>query len=297
MRKRLNLSYFLPYFPAITSGFLLSAAFPDAGIFWTAFFALTPLWVSVRAMTPKRAFYAGLWAGLAHYLTLIYWIVPTLTVFGKLPAILSLSCLVLLALYLATYTGIFAFAVKKRPVPDGLMPLWGAALWTGLEFIRTHALTGFPWGVLGYSQYANPYLLQTADLFGVLGISFILVACNGVLALAWTAFRTDPGRIRRLGLPLVYGMLLVALAHLYGVLRLDTVDRWTAEAPKPRISVIQGNIEQDKKWDKAFKAFTLDQYRRLSLDALPADLVVAKESIEKLLVIREGEGVVRRERF
>ena len=74
----------------------------------------------------------------------------------------------------------------------------GPRSWVGLEFIRTHALSGFPWGVLGYSQYANLLLVQMADIFGVLGISFVTVACNGALAMIWPRIRSrggSPGKI------------------------------------------------------------------------------------------------------
>lgn len=273
-----KLSFFLPYFPGLAGGILLTAAFPDYNLYPLAFFALVPLWSSIRTMTPGRAFYAGMITGLAHYLTLIYWIVPTLSIFGKLPTLAALSCLVLLSFYLALYTGLFAFIMKKQPGPAWLTPLWGGMVWVGLEFIRTHALTGFPWGVLGYSQYANSFLVQTADLTGVLGISFVLVVSNGILTQTWLVFSKKAPAGTGFVIPLVYGILLVTGAHAYGILRLKTVDLWINNADLTKISIIQGNIEQNKKWDKAFKEFTLDQYEKLSLSALPADLVVWPET-------------------
>jgi len=273
-----QLNSFLPYFPALVSGLLLTAAFPDYNLYPIAFFALVPLGASIGSMAPGRAFYAGLVTGICHYLTLIYWIVPTLAEFGKLHILLALSCLALLSLYLALYPALFAFIMKKCPMPDWLTPFWGGTVWVGLEFIRTHALTGFPWGVLGYTQYTNTFLVQTADLFGVLGISFILVTCNGVLTQAWLFFRKKEIPKTSLGVSLTLGILLVTAAYGYGFFRLNTVNQWIKDAVHPKISVIQGNIEQNKKWDKAFKDFTLDQYERLSHSTLPADLVIWPET-------------------
>ncbi|WDP90928.1 MAG: apolipoprotein N-acyltransferase [Desulfobacter sp.] len=288
-----NLSKFLPYSPALATGILLTAAFPDAALYPAAFFALVPLWAALAAMTPRQAFYAGLAAGTAHYLTLIYWIVPTLTQFGKLPMVAALGCLVLLALYLALYPALFALAMKKLPVPGWLTPFWGAAVWTGLEYIRTYALTGFPWGVLGYSQYANRLLVQVADISGVLGISFILVVCNGILTQTLLVVRkkTDAGSAFALSAGL--GLALVAGALGYGSARLETVAQWTAQGEKTKISIIQGNIEQDKKWDNAFKDFTLDRYEALSLSALPADLVVWPETALPFYYGRDRENSSR----
>ncbi|MCG8619188.1 MAG: apolipoprotein N-acyltransferase, partial [Desulfobacterales bacterium] len=280
MRFSNRISSFFPYFPAIVSGGLLTAAFPNTGLYLGAFLALVPLWVSLGGLTCRQAFGAGTAAGLAHYLTLIYWIIPTLTIYGKLHMILALACLVLLSLYLALYLGMFAFMLKQPGLPPWLTPLWGGIVWVGLEFIRTHALTGFPWGVLGYSQFSNSLLVQTADVGGVLGISFVLVTCNGILALLWNRFRQPAGEGYRINwvLPCTYGLLILAAAFGYGHFRLKTVDTWIAEAPKPVISVIQGNIEQDKKWDKSFKDFTVDRYRQLSLTSDPSTLVVWPET-------------------
>ncbi|MCG8636764.1 MAG: apolipoprotein N-acyltransferase, partial [Desulfobacterales bacterium] len=283
MNRHHLLSILLPYFPALLSGVMLTAAFPDTGLFQLAFVAVVPLWVSLEAMTSRQAFYAGMITGVTHYLTLIYWLIPTLTIYGKIHILLALACLVLLSLYLALYAGLFALLIKRLPAPPWLAPVWGGVIWVGLEFLRTHALTGFPWGVLGYTQVPNLLLLQTADLAGVLGISFILLVSNGMLARTWIFF-TKTGDNKKTtwkhhpGIPLACGVVLISAAFGYGHFRLKTVDQWIAGAEKPVISVIQGNIEQDKKWDKAFKDFTVEQYRRLSLSATPADLVIWPET-------------------
>ncbi|MCG8684890.1 MAG: apolipoprotein N-acyltransferase [Desulfobacterales bacterium] len=284
-----RLSILFPYFPALVSGFLLTTAFPDTGLYPLAFVALVPFWTALKDMAPKKAFYAGLLAGLAHYLTLIYWIVPTLTVFGKLHPVLAVASLLLLTIYLAFYIGAFAFIMKWMPAPHPfLTPFWGATVWIGLEFIRTHALTGFPWGVLGYSQYTNSLLIQSADLTGVLGISFLVVAVNGSLTLLWTALRSKSIEKRQAFISVAVTLFLIFGALLYGYLRLKTVKHWIQDAPHPSISVIQGNIEQDKKWDKAFKTFTIDQYTALSKTVLPSNLVIWPETALPFYYAREG---------
>ncbi|WDP84077.1 MAG: apolipoprotein N-acyltransferase [Desulfobacter sp.] len=280
-----RLSILLPYFPALVSGMLLTLAFPDHALYPVAFFALVPLWTSMASMGPRQAFSAGMVTGVSHFLTLIYWIVPCLTRFGNLNIGLSLACLVLLSLYLALYTGGFAYILNKLAPRPWLAPFWGGTVWVGLEFIRSHALTGFPWGVLGYTQSPNIGLVQMADLTGVLGISFVLLLSNGILAQAWLALGPQ-NRIKSIVqeqrgawiFSLVLGIFLVAGAHAYGFFRLPHVQTWIKSAPHTKISVVQGNIEQDQKWDKAFKDFTLDRYTSLSLKACPADLIVWPET-------------------
>ena len=46
---------------------------------------------------------------------------------------------------------------------------------------------GNPWALLGYSQTAVPLLVQTADLAGVYGVSFVVAAVNAALAAWWVS--------------------------------------------------------------------------------------------------------------
>jgi apolipoprotein N-acyltransferase len=56
-----------------------------------------------------------------------------------------------------------------------------AALWVSLEYARAHLFTGFPWCLLGYSQYEHLSVIQIADLVGVYGVSFFIVLVNGLI--------------------------------------------------------------------------------------------------------------------
>ena len=91
---------------------------------------------------------------------------------------------VLLAVYLAAYVGAFA-AVWAWVAPRSLVGqiLLPPTLWTALEFARTYALTGFPWGFLAYTQAGNLPLIQMAAWSGMYGVSWILVLANAGLVL------------------------------------------------------------------------------------------------------------------
>ena len=266
------------YFPALVSGFLLFLAFPDPGLYPLAFFALVPLWASLENLTLKQAFGAGFTAGLVFFLLLIYWIVSALTLYGGINPAAAFSCLVLLCGYLALYMGAFAFVLRWIAAPLWVAPFWGALAWVGLEYIRTYAFTGFPWGVLGYSQYTNLGFIQAADIFGVLGISFVLVLANGGLVLAWKMVshkaRLEKKALVSLGLVIV----MVGSVFLYGHFRQKEVRQLMADAPTLKLSVAQANIQQDQKWDKSYVNATIDRYADLSRQGLPCDLVAWPET-------------------
>ncbi|MBF0204650.1 MAG: apolipoprotein N-acyltransferase, partial [Desulfamplus sp.] len=128
------------YFPAILSGFLLTLSFPKADLPWLAWVALVPLLLSLSLykLDGKKAFKAGFIMGLCHFLSLIYWIVPTISIYGQLSLFLALPILLLLAAYLALYPALFSFGI--RYLHNGFMPLTAALLWVALEYIRSTLL-------------------------------------------------------------------------------------------------------------------------------------------------------------
>ncbi|MCG8565935.1 MAG: apolipoprotein N-acyltransferase [Desulfobacterales bacterium] len=259
-----RLRSWLPLFPAILSGFLLTAAFPDTTAWPLAFVALVPLLISLESMGRKQAFTAGLAAGLAHFLSLIYWLVPTLTTYGNMPLVLALATLLLLALYLALYPALFALGLKYWDPGPRSYALVTALLWTGLEYIRTHALTGFGWGSLGYTLAPAPAWRQAADLGGVLGLSFVLALCNGGITrlIRWRPEYPKMDTLLGLALPLT----LAGATYVYGVQTQTLMDKEIQGAPRLRIALAQGNIQQDQKWNQAFRQTTLEKYRRLSME-------------------------------
>ncbi len=268
----------LKYIPALASGCLLTLSFPKTGFFALAFVALIPVLVSIRKMTLKQSFLSGFITGFIHFSTLIYWIIPTLTVYGGLHPALAALALGLLCCYLALYPAVFIVLYKKGDFNPVLSPLMAACLWIGLEYIRTYALTGFSWGALGYSQYANLSLIQMADFSGVYGISFIIVLVNASLA----QIRTAWGKKQRILclLSLFYTLVLVLGALFYGSQKIRTVDNRIKTSPGAAIGIVQGNILQDIKWNAEFAARTIEKYDRLTRAAAARhpDLIVWPET-------------------
>ncbi len=272
-----NIQFLLKYYPALISGLFLTLSFPDTNIAWLAFFALVPLLVSIQSMTSKESFYAGFITGISFFLTLIYWIVPTIHVYGGLHLILAFGVLTLLCLYLALYPAIFAFTLKKLKY-GSYMPLLAACIWTGLEYIRTYAFTGFSWGTLGYSQYENLALIQIADFTGVYGVSFLIILVNSSLAVLFMSFKKKIAG--QYIIPVIYTTVLVIGAYIYGSQKINNIDSQIKKAEKTTISIIQGNIKQNLKWSDEFKIHTIEKYIQLSKSQIKKnpDLVIWPET-------------------
>ena len=272
-------------FIAALSGLLLTAAFPKIGLDWLAWFALVPLLYTLKDQPAGAGFRLGFITGLVHFLTLLYWLVPVMRTYGYLPAYLSVLILLLLAAFLALFVASFAAIlskVGKNPVRCLVMiPL----LWVALEYLRSFLFSGFPWELLGYSQFNRLQLIQISDILGVYGLSALIALVNGavfITLLYLTKRRWLDAKItKRLVAGAVIALILgIALSWSYGHWRLKTIDHLIEISPKTRVAVVQGNIDQAVKWDPAFQIDTVKKYNRLSASITKQrpDLIVWPES-------------------
>jgi len=251
------------------SGLLLAASFPSLGYSFLAWFALVPLLFALRDQTVRT----GLWLsgsfGLVFFCCTVYWVTNSVHFYGHVPllpaSLITLLLCVILALFIVPFGGAL---VHIRATHPRLLFLAAPALWVTLEYARTHLFSGFPWALLGYSQYRSLPVIQIADLLGVYGISFLIVLVNIGIA----EVLADRKRYR----PLLAAAIMTAVVIGYGYYRLNAPEG----AGSIRIAVVQGNIEQDKKWDPSYQGEVIATYKRLTLRALEQrpDLVIWPET-------------------
>jgi apolipoprotein N-acyltransferase len=182
----------------------------------------------------------------------------------------------LLTLYMGSYVGVFGFFFnfifrRWNPVAASLAAPF---LWVSLEFIRSNlSFLSLPWALLAHSQYQYSSVIQISSLTGTYSISFFIVMVNACLALAILALRT---RLRPGGAlndfvyskeELFFVMLTTVAAGVlvlsYGLLVLSK----PVEGKELRVSVVQGNIEQGRKWDPGYAEFIMKTYAGLTQKA------------------------------
>lgn len=256
------------YFPALISGLILILCFPTIDLFGLAWIALVPFLLSLYNKKPKQAFKAGLFLGVPYFFGTLYWIYHSINHYGGVPLVASIALVILLCLYLSLYTGFFALffsiAIRNTALPALFI---APVFWVVLEFLRSYLFTGFPWSSIGYTQYKFLTVIQIADITGIYGVSFLVVAVNGAVADIFLIRR----RIKDIPLfPLlqtVIGLSLLLLfiisTFVYGHFRLGE------KRPGKQLtaSIIQGNIEQDKKWEPSYQSAVMEVYKDLSLKA------------------------------
>ncbi len=129
---------------------------------------------------PGRASAIGWAGGSAWHFVTLWWLIPTLVRYGNIAEPLALALVLgmcaVLGLYMAGFLGTLAIVIKRWG-QGGL--LVAPFLWVLWEWLQGHLFTGFPWWGPGYAMSLYPAFLQSTRLFGVLGLSFLVLLSGG----------------------------------------------------------------------------------------------------------------------
>ncbi len=204
--------------PAL-SGILLTLSHPPLSWSLLAWIGMVPFLMSLRGSSRKTYFLQGVTFGLFYFMGTQYWIYHSLYRYGNIPFLLSLVIVLFLCLYESLYTGLFGLIIPLAPRCRIPLVLAAPVLWSALEYLRGKALTGFPWSLLGYSQYQNLPVIQITDITGIYGVSFLIVAANSALT---SLLSKHPKERKALSgyLPEILSLILLASVLLYGHYRI-----------------------------------------------------------------------------
>ncbi len=273
--------YLREFFPLAASAVLLVLPF-HWGAFWpSAFIAFVPAFCCLENKNFSQVFKRFFLFGFVYYALLGYWL-NYVNVLGFF----------ILAIYLSIYFSLFAVLARSYLNFSKLRhTFYVAAFWVFLEYARGFLIGGFPWALLAYSQWKNLWFIQAADVVGAYGISFLVIWVNVVLyrclRLVWEpSLKGTPWipRASLLGTAPVACLICVLIVVLgYGAFQLKSrEDFYRNDSPRAvlRVSVLQGNIPQDQKWDARIKNIIFEKYKRLTLMAAmeKSDLVVWPET-------------------
>jgi apolipoprotein N-acyltransferase len=255
---------------AITSGLLTGLSFDFQFLNFLAWFSLTPFLFILKDSSLKKGIFYSFIFGFIYSLTAMFW-VGNVTKLG----------LIILLFYLALYAVLFFIAGRyflKKPLAIITIP----CVWVILEFLRENIWCGFGWTNLGYSQYNNLYLIQPADLFGVKGISFIIVMVNVFFLEIF---------LRKRFLFYKFLTVLIVLSSIWGYafFRLNNLEHKSSV----NLSVVQPNIPQELKWEEAAQGDIIEKLKKLSLQTSRGSLVIFPEAAWPLVVGESNYNLLR----
>lgn len=265
--------YFLPSVSAL----LLVLSFAPINLFFLAWFSFIPLFYFLyRAPDYKTVFKGGLVFGFLYFLGNVYWIYHSLYYYGNLPLSLSYIIVCLLAFYLALYPAVFSLIYKNLLKNNLPTSFYAPFIWVSLEVLRTYILTGFPWAIVGYSQYKFLLLAQISDITGIYGVSYLVLLFNSFVFDLWLFKELKSNYPLLPYTPMVITIFLVISVFIfsifYGYKRINEPENGNSFS----VAVVQGSIPQNEKWDFKKVNEILSIYKNLSLKA--------KESNAQLIV-------------
>lgn len=269
---------------AVISAALLALPYHFEVLSVLAFAAFVPLFFALSGLAPSEALRISFIFGFIFYLFLGFWL-----------CYVSVPGFIILSAYMAIYPALFGcfagyFLDSNGPFirKTVLSIFFIAAFWTAAEFLRGWVITGIPWALLAYTQWKNILLIQFADITGAWGVSFFIMAVNVIIFKILKVILSEPHpdwkvlEYTKAKALTVLGVTLIAIfggVILYGGMQLQARSN-TSKAAKIHISVVQGNIPQEEKWDNRIKGIIFEKYKRLTLmSALEhSDLIIWPET-------------------
>jgi len=295
--------FFLPFL----SGVLLFLAYPPQNLWFLVFAALIPLfWFLFSEKTSlKRAFWGGSITGFVFMSGLFIWLFHTapfewLGVNSEKSFVLVLILMIILwcfqvfllgisfgafcwflKKFIKTASGIFTFLIVvpfSWAVFEYLRAWWFEFIWLGKEtFFGPH----WTFGALAYALHNVPLFLQSADLWGIYGIGFIIALINVSLFLI-----LDSGRQKILKKQIIALVLIIFIAFsflfIYGKLKMKI----NFDGEKREIALMQTNFLSDAN----FNAYHKEEICKL-LTAMFQQPGI-KDKNPDFIIAPEGLGIV-----
>lgn len=183
--------------------------------------------------------------------------------------LLSYFLTLILCLYAAIYIGLISWFYSrfKTPYPLVNLLLLMPSLWVLTELLRD---TFFPrsWYALGYTQVNNYFFRGYFSLFGVYGVSFILLALSGLLA--WLIINHHKHQ-------LIAGVISLSIftAVSLGLANLE----YTHKIGKPlTVALVQPSVFSTKNYTMQI-LLEIENTSRELIERTQADLIVLPETV------------------
>lgn len=238
------------------------ASFPAAALLYPASLFL----LGTASTSWKHAFRLGWVCGMAGASACLYWLAIPVHDFGGLPWALAAPCPLLMGAYIGLYGGLFAalaHALNKEPVWRKSVAL--GLGWYLMECFRGWFFTGFPWLTLASAFTPWTPAIQLASVIGAYGLGGLLAGLSCLFAEGVLRARV-PHAPRKTWLPALggslAGVLLIAAFGLFSVFPPPSGGKglW--------VSLEQGNLDQNVKWEPAMQRLTVKRYLSLSAESL-----------------------------
>ncbi len=238
---------------ALVAGLMLPMAFAPFELYFFAPLSLAVLFFLWRFVPPGVAALRGGIFGVGVFSSGLYWLFNTFHEFASVSAPIAFIALLLFIIYLALFPALCGYLVNRFSSDSDIprLLLIYPALWTLLEWARGEWPVDFPWLQVGYAAINTP-IASLAPIGGVFLVSWVTALLAGIICYGITA---NQGR---------FAMSIVFVCITY--FGLGWFEReWVKQADEPlQITIIQGNVLQETKWDPEYRKQIIERYKSLT---------------------------------
>ena len=270
----------------LVSTLVFSLAHPSflskTGFGFLAFFVLIPVFAVIRNTSWRLVGAYGFLYGFVYYSIFNYWLTTFHPFAILIVTIIKGAEMVLLFLALKAMDRWLGFVLNGR-----LTHLFQAVVWVAYAYLSQNWFAGYPYGSIAYALYNYRVLIQIADLFGIWGITFMLVLPQAFLG-NWVCdhySKTVTERSEGLWQHILYHKVCaIAFAVLllgqiiYGIV---TLSYWSSveEDNSFKVATIQHNADSWKGGYTTYKR-NFTNLSKMSLEAVmqEPDMVVWSET-------------------
>lgn len=177
LNQILNISCYRKYFVCFVLGGISALIFAPYFLLFLLYITIPLLLLFIsNSKTKTEAYFLGWYFGLGIFIFGLYWISNALLYnFQKMWFLYPLALvglpILLTTIFIAPIT-LFLYVTRLR---DTIYVSSFAILFVLSEYLRTYLLTGFPWNLIGHSVAFSEYLMQPSAIFGVYGLSLVVI--------------------------------------------------------------------------------------------------------------------------
>ncbi|MBN2736331.1 MAG: apolipoprotein N-acyltransferase [Spirochaetales bacterium] len=243
---------------------------PHFGFFPLAFVAFVPVFILVERSSWVSIFIYSFIFGFLSYFIFNIWLI----------SFHPLAIYIVPLIYACFYLVLFPLLKAAQKLFPNIGFLLQAIIWVGYEYLKTQGFLGYPYGIVGYTQFLFTPFIQVASLTGVWGVSFMVLLPSAILSRAfssgfswtlayWSAF------LRKNKIIIIsYGILFIIVLVFGCVSQVDY-----SISPRVRVALIQQNSEPWKDRYSDYEA-ALDVLVELSEQSLASnpDMIIWSET-------------------
>jgi len=230
---------------ACLSGIMLGCAFPPMPFGFLAFFAFIPLFVILEAESSrhKKTIVRYLYCTFFLYQGIANWWVGSWQKESDPFLIIAGLALQIGHPFFLMLPFIAFFYIRQRMASVfayGFLP----CLYVAYEWLHSLTDASYPWLSIGYMTMSIEPIQQCADLFGIWGLTFLLMVVNILL------FQFLIKKDKRIVLGCLIALIaILSCTVIYGLNRSLEVRGIVSTSPSIKIGIVQPNINPWNKWE------------------------------------------------